>query len=706
MTARGRLWMGPLLTLPITVAPIVVATAVWDVTAPTEVGQEMLSYSRSLEGLGDSVLFLGAALIAAAILHRHPQHGVGLSLWASWAVFFPILVALSVTAATIDPSGAVPAWKVTAALTAAGGESGLSIVLLIYPMLLFPDGQLPSRRWRPAVAITAVLALLTTAATVLQPGDLGPLASGELGVRNPLGWSVVEGWSEPLAGVTAGLMVGMVLAALVVRWRRSRGTERQQLKWVLTAAAVLAPTSIGWAYLEIVPGIVGTVTGLALLGAIAVAILRYRLYDIDIVISRTLTAAVLGAFIAAVYVALVVGVGSLVGGGDEPDLWLSIVATAVVAIAFQPVRRRVRSAANRLVFGPRATPYEVLAGFTRDAPSASDDAIVAEAARLLLDGTAATRVAIWRLEGAALVPLVVRPDSTTLAPLDVAAGDAVLAVPGATITEPIEADGELLGALTVESSTAEPLGDADRELTRHLAGGLGLVLRNLGLRVDLQARVEELAASRRRVVEAADTARRSVESQLERGAIAELATIEADVRALGQAVREDGGERSAEILDVAADDALEAVEAIRRFARGVYPPALEEDGLVAALRAAATSAGIPVTVHAPGLRRLPTELEIALYFTVLEALQNTTKYASADSAHVQLGVTGTEVLLEVSDDGVGFDPATVTRGAGLTNMADRIDALGGRLDVESDGGGGTRVRAQVPLRTEAATGAA
>ena len=257
-----------------------------------------------------------------------------------------------------------------------------------------------------------------------------------------------------------------------------------------------------------------------------------------------------------------------------------------------------------------------------------------------------------------------------------------------------------MGALTVESEPTEPLSEADRDLIRHLAGGLGIVLKNLGLRVDLEHRIEELTSSRLRLVEAADTARRGVEQQLERGAVAELVSIGSEVGALAADVEHAGGEQSAKILEVAAADAQVAVDGIRSFARGVYPPALERDGLPAALRAVASGMAIPVTVHAPGVGRLPRDVEVALYFTALEALQNAVKYAEASSTHVQLVLTVDGLLLEVSDDGRGFDMDHVVRGAGLTNMGDRVDALGGRIEFATEPGRGTTVRAVVPHGSE------
>jgi signal transduction histidine kinase len=154
----------------------------------------------------------------------------------------------------------------------------------------------------------------------------------------------------------------------------------------------------------------------------------------------------------------------------------------------------------------------------------------------------------------------------------------------------------------------------------------------------------------------------------------------------------------AEILAGVAAEADEAIDALREFARGIYPPLLEAEGLGSALTAQARRLPLPVTVHASGVGRVEPRVEAAVYFSVLEALQNVVKHAQASSAHVALHSSDGELRFEVTDDGRGFDPALVEGGSGLTNLADRIDALGGAVEIDSSLGTGTTVRGTVPTR--------
>ncbi len=424
---------------------------------------------------------------------------------------------------------------------------------------------------------------------------------------------------------------------------------------------------------------------------IGLAVIRYGLYDIDIFISRAIVYGSLAVFITAVYVGIAVGIGALAGGGGKPNLGLSILATAIVAVGFQPVRERVQRLANRLVYGKRATPYEVLAQFSeRVAESYATDDVMPRVVRVLAEGTGAQRADVW-LRGetvwrdAAVWPL----DSPIAEPWPVGHGT-LPALEAANRLVEVRHQGDLLGALSITKRTGEALTPVEENLLAHLAGQAGLVLKNVGLSDDLQARLVELRASRQRLVTAQDDERRKLERNLHDGAQQHLVAIKVKL-GLAEMLMSRDREKANATLQELKGDADEALETLRDLARGIYPPLLADKGRGAALESQARKATIPVTVDAVGIGRYSQDVEGAVYFSVLEALQNVQKYAQASRAVVQLREQDGALTFEVVDDGRGFDRAATRNGSGLTNLADRIDALGGEVEVASAPGAGTRL---------------
>jgi signal transduction histidine kinase len=427
--------------------------------------------------------------------------------------------------------------------------------------------------------------------------------------------------------------------------------------------------------------------------ATGIAIFKYRLYDIDLIISRTLVYGSLAAFITAVYVAIAVGVGSLIGTGGQPNLGLSILATAIVAVGFQPVRERVQRLANRLVYGTRATPYEVLSEFSeRVADSYGAEDVLPRMARVLAEGTGADHAEVWlRADGvlrrAATWPQSIGGDGRASGrPLPLM-GQLMPAIPEADRAVAVRHQGELLGALSVRKRRGESLTPIEEKLLGDLANQAGLVLKNVGLTTELLQRLDELRASRQRLVAAQDEARRRLERNLHDGAQQHMVALKA---------KKDPA-RARELVGQLTTDADEALQTLRDLARGIYPPLLADRGLAAALEAQARRATLPVAVEAEGVGRYPREVEAAVYFCVLEALQNVQKYAGASRATVRLSDREGKLTFQVEDDGGGFDPGTTRRGSGLTNIGDRLDALGGALEISSASGRGTRLRATVPV---------
>jgi signal transduction histidine kinase len=582
---------------------------------------------------------------------------------------------------------------------------GLGLVALV--LLLFPTGALPSRRWRPVGwAMAAGLAgwvLGNAFAPVIFSADSRP--------ANPFGIGGLAGKVFlVLAGGGAALVVlsgAAAIVSLVFRYRCAQMAERAQLKWLVFAGGLIAVAVL--ATLGAPSQLQNAVTSGAIAAvpvAIGVAIFRYHLYDIDLVINKTLVYGSLAAFITGVYVAIVVGIGALLQHGTRPSLGLSILATAVVAVAFQPVRERVQHLANHLVYGKRATPYEALSTFAGQlGATAPAEDLLPQLARVLADATGATRTQVWlcadghlRLEAAHPPREQGEPQPPTEA----------IALPprgwpefrGVTMAFEVGHGGERLGALTLAKRPGEALTPVEGRLAAQLAAQAGLVLHNAGLTGQLKQRLAELRASRKRIVEAADGERRRLERNIHDGAQQQLVALSVMARLAETSV--DGDKEGARALLVQAQaDATDALENLRDLARGIYPPLLAYQGLAAALETHARKSPVPVTVEADGLRRYPPEIEAAVYFCVLEALQNIAKYAGASLVTVRLaGPAGTGGILEfsVTDDGTGFDTGSRDRGSGLQGMADRLAALGGDLQVQSEPGHGTTVTGRLPVR--------
>jgi signal transduction histidine kinase len=592
------------------------------------------------------------------------------------------------------------------------------LISLVFPagalallLLVFPNGHLPSRRWRPFAGACVVLSLaLAIPSGMFEPGTL-QTESDFAHLNNPIGLPAGGVLGTVVSDLTFLWVVGLLLlvaaaAALVVRMRRSRGDERQQLKWIAYAVIVSATIVVALEIASLSPVVpswaadiaIALGFGIAVPVAAGIAIFRYRLYDIDLVISRTLVYGALAVFITAVYIGIAVGIGALIGGGGKPNLGLSILATAIVAIGFQPLRAQLQKVANRLVYGTRATPYEVLSQFAgRVAESYAIDEVLPRMAAVLADGTRAERAVVWlrsgtQLRAAAAWP----PEDRPTQPLALA-GDTTPEQPGTERIVEVRQQNELLGALSVTTRARESLTPIEEKLLSDLAHQAGLVLRNVRLTADLQRRLEELRASRQRLVAAQDDERRRIERNLHDGAQQHLVALKVKLGLVEMLASRDPA-RAASTIGELKHDADEALETLRDLARGIYPPLLADQGLAAALRSQAAKATVPVHVDADGIGRYSQETEAALYFCTLEAIQNVQKYAHASSIDVRLRAIDGHIGIDISDDGIGFDPTTVTRGAGLTNMEDRLDALGGSLHLESTPGEGTTLHARVPDR--------
>jgi signal transduction histidine kinase len=425
--------------------------------------------------------------------------------------------------------------------------------------------------------------------------------------------------------------------------------------------------------------------------AAGIAILKYRLYEIDVVISKTLLVGLLAAFATVVYVVVVVVVGALIGSrGPQPSVLLAVVATAIVALAFQPVRARAQRLADRLVYGERATPYDVLSDLSERLSGAfSADDLIPRMARTLAEGTGAARADVWLRQEDRLVTAGSWPlEAPRLAPVAIDGDHVALELDGADLTAPVRHQGELLGAVTISKRPGEQATPLEERLVRDLAAQAGLVLSNVHL-------IQELRASRQRLVAAQDEERRKIERNLHDGAQQQLVALAVKQR-LAEGLIERDPIRARGLMEELLTETTEALETLRDLAHGIYPPLLADKGLAAALAAQARRASVPVEVQVDDLPRYTTELEAAVYFCCLEALQNVVKYARASRATVTLSADEHALTFVVEDDGVGFETNGTPLGTGLRGMRDRLEALGGSFDVTSRPGSGTTVMGRLP----------
>lgn len=647
--------------------------------------------------LGQAVANGAFMAIGAIIFVRKPGNVVGLLLVA-FGVLWNSIHAADVTADWYAASGDV---RIASWIGFVFSPIVPFAIWIQVPMiLLFPHGRVSSvwdRRfiWGTGIytSMVALFALAARPVSLADPTDFGyphPFVDTELADR----------MGRLITPLTVLILISFFVAAvrLIMRARQSEPVERRQIGWVGFACALyfvlgisngifdpLGEYEYGFSFFD-------AVTVLVIPIAIAIAIFRFRLYEIDRILSRSVTFGGLAVFIGGVYIAIVVGVGQAFGG--DAGFVLSIVATVLVALAFQPVRRRVERWANRLVYGQRATPHEILVRFSHRSSELSDEELLERIPQLMVDGTGAKSAALWTRSGDGFRTASAWPSDVEPRRLD---GAAAFVDPEADWSLPVFHDGELLGGLSLVKEEGEAVSPAEEALLDALASGLGLSLRNARLTAQLRRQVAELEASRERVLAAADAARRELEHTLDSGPQQQLVALKVKLGPTRKLAEKLGAVKAAGLLGQLEQQAGDAIRAVRDFAGGIYPPLLEADGLVVAIGQQARVAAIPVSVDGQGVGRYSREVEAAVYFSVLEALQNTTKYADASAVTIGLLAGDGMLTFEVADDGNGFDMETVTRGAGLNGIADRLDTVGGTITVDSTPGSGTTITGSIPV---------
>ena len=589
-------------------------------------------------------------------------------------------------------------------------------------MLLFPDGWLPSRRWR-IVAWTAAFGAASTAlGLAFMPGQLFTHFYAE----NPFGVvGVIGGGFTTYDLLPALALVGMTLLltssiaalfSLIVRLRRARGDERQQLKWFLYAAVpgtvclnvLLLGTMLYINALYVLqdseyippwsaftgPRYVALFALLVLPVCTYIAILRYHLYDIDVLINRTLVYGALSTCVVGIYVLAVGGLGALFQA--RGNLAVSLLATGLVAILFQPLRSRLQRGVNRLMYGERDDPYAVISRLGRRLEATlAPEAVLPTVVETIAQALRLPYAAILLKEGEGFRSAAAYGSPT-----------------GEPEALPLVYQREEIGRLVLSPrAPGEGFSDADRSLLEDLARQAEVAVHAVSLTADLQRSRELLVATR-------EEERRRLRRDLHDGLGPTLASLALKLDAARKLVRRKPGDAE-ELLSRLKNQTQDTVGEVRRLVYGLRPPALDDLGLAAAVRQQAESHGFVVdgfsgdaereagvedetiffSLEAPeDLAPLPAAVEVAAYRIVQEALTNVARHAHARTCSVRISVDRARGVLEleVRDDGVGI-PEDRRAGVGMSSMRERAEELGGTCEVEPMPTGGTRVLARLPL---------
>ena len=611
-------------------------------------------------------------LVGVLLTTRKPEQAISWGfagtalLWAIGSCAYAYAVD-----ALVDGPGRLPGGSAAAWIDNWFWLPGLVLPVCLL-LLVAPDGRLLSPAWRPA--LVAVFG-----GTALASAGLSGSSTFELGssrpIDNPLALdTTVAHIATAIGFAIVAIAVVASLVSFVVRYRRSVGEERQQLRWIGGSLGV-----------SICLGVVGAVTWgvfpyafilymvalLVLPIGTAVAILKYRLYEIDLVVNRAFVYGAMTVCVVTTYVLVVGLVGTTLS--NRSDLVLSLAVTGLVAVCFQPLRARVQRFVNELMYGERDDPYAALARLGRRLESS--------------------------LGAEAVLPTVVETIGQTLrlryVGLTLDGSDHIAAAYGtpdtALLDYPLVHQGATVGELRLAPRAGEQLREVDRELIADLAPQVAAAAHAVGL-------AQELQAARRRLVELREEERRRIRRDLHDGLGPALAGLTFTLDAVHNLAASDL-ERANTLLASATEQTQTMIGDVRRLIYGLRPPALDELGLVESLRGIASREACPatsVTFEAPEvLPPLPAAVEVAAYWIVQEALTNVTRHANARSCTVRLAVQPDAVLLRIADDGSGIGQGR--NGVGLQAMQERAAELGGVCEITSTPGDGTIVEARLPF---------
>jgi signal transduction histidine kinase len=587
----------------------------------------------------------------------------------------------------------------------------LVAAISLHLLLSFPDGRLGKRGRQSLVVVAYVAALAVGVAFAV---DHRAFSLGD----------AVLSWS-------AAALVS--LPGLQSRYAASAGRSRDRLQWLGIGVVLAADVALIVAVLH---ALVGWPSSLGAVGAggavlIPLGILAGANPRLGPLSGRAFVhvLSIVGftVVVSAIYLIIVLGLGHApTHSADRGVLGLSMLAAGIAAVGYVPARERLVGSATRFVYGAREAPDEVLRTFgsrlTRAIPM---EELLLQLAESLRKTMSLSSAEIYTgvgdvIERQVSVPdlgersLVVAGSARPVITRAGVSGNAWASVwlpalvearePAQLRIAPISHGGDLLGLIVVKRPmTGDSFSEDDDRVLADLARQVGLGLHNSQLDAALQTTLDEvrkqaneLRESRARIVASGDAERRRVERNLHDGAQQHLVALAVNLRLTRDIIIDDPS-AGVEMLDQLAEEVKETIQELRELAHGIYPPLLVDSGLVEALKAAANRSPLDVRLVAEGIGRYSTEVEAALYFCCLEALQNAAKHAPDASVEVNLSEQSGGLLFTVIDNGPGFDVARATHGHGFTNMADRLGAIGGAVQWESEPGKGSTIRGSVPL---------
>ncbi|MER6425732.1 histidine kinase [Streptomyces sp. NPDC001137] len=634
----------------------------------------------------------GACVLGVVILDRRPANRSAWGFLAGGLLLVATTAVYSVAAGQTRAGAMSPADASTVADLAVVGEvlgalAGASLPLF---QLFYPDGRLPSPRWRPVLVlyllgwVAGAIAVGVVAWPRRDPGLLADLGDVDL---------TVPGSLDPALQVIAAtegfavLALAMGVAAMAVRLRRTRGNERAQVLlglWGIgTTAFLIAATAVLFQLgLDAASTVASLIAPLPLLVSVAVAMRRHRLFDVQRLVGQTLTYATVTVLLVGLYAAVAVGLGSLadhIGLGSGVPVAAATLATAA---AFRPLLGLVRTAVDRRFDRRTWLAVRTIDEFTaRLRAGTAEPADLVEALRRAVDDPTACVVYLDSAHATGEV------DSCPVTiGLDGAPADLGEPRPG-RMRRTVEAGGAPVALIDLDSRlTDEP------HLVQAALTAASLPLENAALHARAAVRLAEVAASRSRIVAADDSDRRRIERDLHDGPQQRLVALALRLR-MAQRQPAAGDRAAADVLGDAVAELRATVDELRELTRGILPPVLTDEGLAVALRTAAARLPIPVTLDVSP-QRLAPGLEATVWFVACEGMTNAVKHAGAQTVSVQVRSDAATVRLLVRDDGVGG--AVIAPGGGLQGLTDRVAAVGGRLRIHSPSGSGTTLEAELP----------
>ncbi len=636
--------------------------------------------------------------VGALVASRHPRNPIG---WMFCATGLLSAVNMLSAGYALYALAAAPAASLPGAALARWLSSWIWLPNVLLPitflLLLFPDGKLVSPRWRSVALAAGVGSVVFTLSIALHPG---PLDSFGITEANPLGLAIGEESTSILMALAVPLLlVGIVgsIASLGVRFRNARGIERAQLKWLAFAGLIVLVANVLGSIPWLIWGdnpmmrelsiIITDITIVSIVAAAGIAMLRHQLWDIHLLINRTLVYAALTTCVVAIHIVIVGAASVLLQSGGS---WLvSLLGTGIVAVSFQPLRERLQHGVNRLMYGERDDPYVVLGRLSQRLEMVTaSQSVLPTIAETVADAFKLPYAAIALREGEQFVIAAECARSPAFS------RSVTVELESLPLIYQLETIGQMILA---PRAPGEPFSPPDRRLLESLARQAGIAAYNVRLTQDLQRSRERLVTTRE---EERRRLRRDLHDEL--GPIIAAMLFRLDViynlaEQDAHNVKKTAMELKAQMQGVLAD--------IRRIAYDLRPPALDELGLVGALKEYIAShnqvPGLQITLEAPEAPPpLPAAVEVAAYRIALEAITNVRRHAKAQHCSVRLSFSG-DLCLEVSDDGGGL-PDQVRAGVGLTSMRERAEELGGTCRTETLPQGGTEVRVWLPLSTREA----